>query len=207
MTGVQTCALPILKGDINSTTKYNVAGTEKILAIKSEYITVSADALKLSNGLARFYKYSDFAYGLTSDADFEPGAYVTLTETKSGLSGEICRVVQRIDNAYTGYSKYILEGVEEYATDTVTTDSEHIQPPVDSSSEDNYTAIQTRPTYTEIATTGFTAGGGTTTPTQVAILESRGEFKASILKWDRQNDLTNFDKYQIQVSEDRKSVV
>jgi hypothetical protein len=45
--------------------------------------------------------------------------------------------------------------------------------------------------------------GGTTTPTQVTVGLCRGFFKGIELKWDRQLNLTNFDHYEIQVSDDQ----
>jgi hypothetical protein len=42
---------------------------------------------------------------------------------------------------------------------------------------------------------------GTTTPT-VPTLSVQGEYKAFVLRWERQTNLTNFDEYEVQVSND-----
>jgi len=44
--------------------------------------------------------------------------------------------------------------------------------------------------------------GGTTTPTQPTA-NAQGYYKTIVIKWDRQLNLTNFDHYEIQVSEDQ----
>lgn len=68
--------------------------------------------------------------------------------------------------------------------------------------DDTAQEIETRPTYTEIID-GFDDGGGTTTPTQVTISNCRSiGVRGIALEWDRQLNLTNLDRYEIQVSDD-----
>jgi len=63
----------------------------------------------------------------------------------------------------------------------------------------------TNPTYGDIQD-GYDKGGGTTTPTQRTILECKPIGLNSItLNWDRQNNLTNFDHYEVQVSSDESN--
>ena len=47
--------------------------------------------------------------------------------------------------------------------------------------------------------------GGTKTPTQVVISKCEGLFRAITLTWSKQLNLTNFDHYEIQVSDDESS--
>ena len=67
------------------------------------------------------------------------------------------------------------------------------------------------PTYQELADGYNFQGGdtgatpkGTTTPTDVT-LEAEGVFRGIVLRWDRQVNLTNLDRYEVQVSDDSGS--
>jgi len=60
------------------------------------------------------------------------------------------------------------------------------------------------PTYAELQD-GYNESGGTTTPSQVMISRCEGYYKAIVLQWDCQLNLTNFDHYEIQVSEDNST--
>jgi hypothetical protein len=69
---------------------------------------------------------------------------------------------------------------------------------IDTIAEDVLNSI----TYTE-GQNGYNAGGGTTTPTQVTIGVCAAQgIRAILLIWDRQSNLTNFDHYEVQVSDD-----
>ena len=192
----------VVKGDKNQSQRINVVGTEKVLKITSKFITAKTDGDKLANALAKYYRYSDFTYRLKSDTVYAVGTYVTLTETESGLSGETCRVVKREDNAVDDYITYDIEAVAEYTADSVTEVGYHAPPAVSVQVENNFGSISDRPTYDEVIDTGWDSGTGTTTPTAPSIYEITAYFKAIVLKWDRQKYLTNFEKYQVQVSDD-----
>jgi len=61
----------------------------------------------------------------------------------------------------------------------------------------------TKPTYTELQE-GYEKGGGTTTPTQVTIAECKAiGLNAITLNWNRQNNLTNWDHDEAQVSDNQ----
>lgn len=62
--------------------------------------------------------------------------------------------------------------------------------------------IAERPTYSEIQD-GYNQGGGTTSPDTptIQIVEAVGVGGLAII-WDKQLDLTNFDRYEVQVSDD-----
>jgi len=61
------------------------------------------------------------------------------------------------------------------------------------------------PTYAELQD-GYNESGGTTTPSQVTIAECKPiGLNAITLNWDRQNNLTNFDHYEVQVSSDQSN--
>jgi len=58
------------------------------------------------------------------------------------------------------------------------------------------------PTYAELQE-GYTSGGGTKTPTAPTISVCKPvATKAILIEWDRQLDLTNLDRYEVQVSSD-----
>jgi hypothetical protein len=60
--------------------------------------------------------------------------------------------------------------------------------------------IEDRPTYTEVQD-GYTAGGGVIVPTAPTLTVS-SFFKSTALKWTKQNNLTNLNYYEVQVSDD-----
>lgn len=61
--------------------------------------------------------------------------------------------------------------------------------------------VDDRPTYEEVINDGWTKGTGTQTPTVPSIV-AHGLYKATALEWDRQANLTNFARYEVQVSDD-----
>ncbi|RKZ08506.1 hypothetical protein DRQ25_08915 [Candidatus Fermentibacteria bacterium] len=189
---------PVFKGDLNITKRLNVAGTEKIKTIDTKYLTSLADAVKLSNGIAGYYGYSDFIYKLTSADDVQIGTIVTLEEDLLGISNK-CIVVTREDFEDLEQSKYTLDGIDEYSADSTDTESIHIEPePLPPGSVSDLEGV---PSYQEIIE-GFDEGGGTTTPT-TPTASAVGYFKTIAIRWDRQLDLTNFDHYDLQVSIDQ----
>ena len=61
------------------------------------------------------------------------------------------------------------------------------------------------PTKAEIISTGWTEGdgtNGTTTPVAPTIATCESLYRAVVLSWSRQKNLTNFDHYEVQVSDD-----
>ena len=67
--------------------------------------------------------------------------------------------------------------------------------------DDTAQEIAARAKYIELQE-GYTAGGGVEIPTVPVISVIEGHFKGITLEWDKQLNLTNFDRYEIQVSDD-----
>lgn len=63
------------------------------------------------------------------------------------------------------------------------------------------TEIANRPAFSSVLN-GFVSTGGTTTPTVPTIQLCRGTYHGIVLMWDHQLNLSNFDHYEVQVSDD-----
>lgn len=192
----------IVKGNLGIEKRRNVASTEKIFKYEMRHCSNQADAQKLSIGLARYYRYSDFIYYLRSRENFEIGDFIDIEDDYLSIDNRCVLVekTEQIINETTKAYNYKLEGISEYTAESVTSEVNRIPPPpVEIGSTGDL--IEQVPTYSEVIE-GFTFGGGTKTPTQVTISECRAVGVRSILlQWDRQLDLTNFDRYEVQVSD------
>jgi hypothetical protein len=192
----------IVKGNLGIEKRRNVVKTEKIFEYELKYSTLQADAQKLAIGLARYYRYSDFIYLARSRDEFSIGDFVDIEDDYLGIDNR-CVIVEKVTsfiNESTKVFVYKLDGISEYTAESL--DSEIIRttpPPVELGSTGDL--IEQVPTYSEVIE-GFAFGGGTKTPTQVTVSECRAVGVRSILLlWDRQLNLTNFDRYEIQVSD------
>lgn len=192
----------IVKGNMGIEKRRNVTNTEKIFKYELKYSTLQADAQKLAIGLGRYYRYSDFIYLARSRDEFNIGDFVDIEDDYLGIDNR-CVIVEKVIsfiNESTKVFVYKLEGISEYTAEDI--DSEIIRtppPPVEVGSTGDI--IEQVPTYSEVIE-GFAFGGGTKTPTQVTVSECRAVgVRAILLQWDRQLNLTNFDRYEIQVSD------
>jgi hypothetical protein len=193
----------IVKGDINITIREIVENTEKVSEYECQYITTEADAIILATGLSNFYRYGNKIITARSKDLFDIGAFVDVKE-QYNLNFTIRCVIQEIHtNAFLEEYTYRCVPIEAYVAGDVTTTVIRNQPtPVNPGSVGNLLPDSTTyVTHTE-AIEGFDAGGGTTTPTTPVISKYQGVFKGTHLQWDKQLDLTNFDRYEVQVSDD-----
>lgn len=192
----------VYQGDQQKTQCLLEAGTEKIDSYDAEFITASADADKLSIGLARYYLYSDFTYIINSETDYSLGAFVDVVDTMLGIDNR-CVVVKIEDIDQTqGLKKYTLYGISDYSAETTSLEAVKVTPPPPPPGADvSESDITSRPTYIDLID-GFTdtASGGTIIPTVPTISVCKGIFRGITLSWDRQANLTNFARYEVQVS-------
>ena len=181
----------------NTVIKFIVAESEEIKEIEAEFITDKADADHLAYGYAKWLEYSDFTYEFGAE-DLAPGDYKTLIDDTMSVETKI-RVVEVIEDDL-GNQKIIAEGVDEYTVTETTAEQSYNPPPV----QPEYQNVAQPSQYAtkEDVVSGFTGGGGTTTPTVPTISGCKGFFRGISLSWDKQTDLTNFARYEVQVSSD-----
>jgi len=192
----------VYRSDMGKSRCNLVADTEKLFGYDAEFITAMADADVLSIGLARYFKYSDFTYTVKSKAVYDLGAIVDVEDEMLGIDNR-CVVVGIEDvDAELALFRYTLEGISEYSAESVTNEGVFTPAPPPAPGTGPAVIDGTAPTYTEIIE-GFTDGGGTKTPTvpTIAVCKPVGTH-AILLQWDRQLDLTNFSRYEVQVSPD-----
>lgn len=164
--------------------------------IKTQYINAEADAQKLATGLRRYYKFSDFKYSLNSEADFAIGHFIDVVDSNLGINNRCIIVGKSLVDVTQDLWRYELEGIAEYSSETTASASQKpSQPPLVSE-----VAADT-PTFEELDNGYVATSGGTKTPT-VPTLSVIGAYKGFVLFWDRQATLTNFSRYELQVSDD-----
>ncbi|MHA1882011.1 MAG: hypothetical protein ACTSUO_03085, partial [Candidatus Thorarchaeota archaeon] len=221
----------ILKNDTGSNitiTKFELRGTplraEKDIRVEHQDETITDDTEIVDKSVNGKYMTSDSQaktvvdrwvdFGKTSRKIFtarvdwtphiQPNAVVTFTP-ESGLS-KICVVV-----SYTHSSRGSMR--KAFTTVTLLEDTDATFSPTSDyipayrryaagNSERLTALISHRPTFDEVAHDGWDTGTGTTTPTTPTIAVCKGHFKAIHLEWDKQLNLTNFDRYEVQVSSD-----
>jgi len=190
----------VLKDKLNRiiVVKEIVPGTEKIYDYECKYLQDKTDGDRLASGLADWYRYNDYTYEFVGYG-FEVGGYYELTENVMGFVTKI-RVVQITENQ-EGVQKIVAEGIDNYSLTGTTVE----QSGTNSNTPPEKQYEQASPTYDEIIETGWNIGLGTTTPTQVVINKCEGHFKSTITQWDKQQNLTNFERYEVQVSNDQSS--
>jgi len=179
--------------------QYVVTDSDKIEDIKTEYIGAKTDADRLANGIADYYRYSDFMYEFKGEG-YEIGEYYTLSDDIMSLNTKI-RIVEVVEDEW-GEQRIKAEGIDEY-TITATEEESDYSPPTVPPEEQGETTPTLYLTHEEDQE-GYNAAGGTTTPT-VPTVQAESFFRTIALFWDRQENLTNFDHYEIQVSDDEST--
>jgi hypothetical protein len=190
----------IITGATNVSKVIKVSDTEDLYTYDTTYIHSKDDADNLANGLAWYYNYTDYTYKLSSKVDKPINSIVTISE--NGLGANLCRVVSKKYKEYLDIIEYELEAVAEYIpavaenTTTVTSPS-----PISKPLEAIIPSIVSSSLSGGVIQDAVFGSSWTAIPT-VPILGYVPSLKNVILKWDRQNDLSNFSEYQIQVSND-----
>jgi hypothetical protein len=189
---------PVKRGDTKLKMRSTPPG-DKLFELKAAYIVTDSDAEKLCCGLERYFRFSPDSYACLSEEDWEPGDFVYIDDDTLGINN-LCVIVAREDYEYIGNSKYIMEGMAPYTVDTTTRINTHTSPvPIPVSA---ITGGPNLVSFIDLAN-GYIAEGDTTDPDQVTINVCQACGKNGILlEWDRQTNLTNFDHYEIQVSDD-----
>ncbi len=204
-----------ITGDVTYRDQMNVVRSEnwssslERLEIEAKDIYQSSDAEKLATGLKRYFQFSDFQYQLLSETEYEPGEFVDIDNDNLGINQRASIVTQEVvsEKTLSTLYKYVCEAITEYTPETTSAEGEH-QPASDFDEQ-----VGNLPSTGEILDTiddGYnnTSGGasnpGTTTPTQPTLFAYPMQHSVA-LEWDRQPNLTNFDFYEVQVSEDNSN--
>lgn len=196
----------ILKGDRHRTIRENVSGTDELLKVRAEYLKTESQAQRLAVGLADLYFYSDFFYEFSSEEDWAIGTFATLTESLTGASTEVVIMSKKTITSGNGYIlyKYQVLGISEYLVQNVITEQRRQSSNNSRLGHNVYDSNEDKPTYDEVIEDGFDAGAGTTTPSIPSTTVTGGN-RRILIEWDDQALLTNFDHYEIQVSDDEIS--
>lgn len=205
ITKLQIIGDVVYRSDLGKSRCNLIADTEKLFVCDAEFLTTMADADKLSIGLARYFKYSDFTYTVQSKTVYSLGDFVDIEDEMLGIDNR-CVVVGIEDvNAELGLFRYTLEGISEYTAETVAQEGTFTPAPPPIPGAGPTIVDATVPSYAELIE-GFTSGGGTKTPTvpTIAVCKPVGTHSI-LLQWDRQLDLTNFARYEVQVSPDNST--
>ncbi len=175
--------------------------TENLEEIECRYITTHEDATRLAVSHRKYWEYSDKEYSWKTKEQVYVGDIVRLKEpTRLGLDFPVR--IFRIDyNDDEDFITVHAEGIIEFAAAPVLSDSTYPTIPVSQITETILDGLRNRPTYEELVA-GYDrtvpSGSATTVPT-TPILSAKGSFKAVILEWDRQHNLTNLSRYELQV--------
>jgi hypothetical protein len=198
ITKLDVLAGTVVLKDTNTTKKVIKeidAGSEEIKDYEAEYIYEKTYADALAMGWANWVDYGDFTYNLQTDG-MAAGEYYQFTENVMSIITTI-RIIKVVEDEW-GEQKVLAEGVSEY-TATSTDSEQSYNPPAEQPENQNQTADSQLMSY-EDDQNGYSAAGGTTTPTAPTIITCKGVFRGIVLEWSKQIYLTNLDHYEIQVS-------
>jgi len=185
--------------DIRKSVRYNVVDTEKIKEIEARHITDANDAKKLANGVSDWYRYSNFKYTFETIDSYDPGDILELDSDIMEFDTHV-RIIEIVEDEFDNI-KIVAEGITAYSLNDVDIENEITSPrAVITTRQENdrmVSKVEHQIGFTD------TPSGGTQTPTQVTIATCKAVGTHSILLiWDRQLNLTNFDHYEAQVSDD-----
>jgi hypothetical protein len=196
------------RGDTNIVRSEDWSTSMKRLSVEAPLLQDMGQAQTLATGLKRYYQYSDFRYTLKSSDEFEPGDFIDVEDTNLGIDHRCVIIEQRVVDETTDNTiyEYVLEAIEEFVAETTAEESEH-GPANDINEQiDNLPATST---ILDLIDDGYINSGsatnpGTTVPA-VPVVTAKSQLKSTVLEWDLQTNLTNFAKYQLQVSADAGS--
>lgn len=187
------------KTKIKRSVVYRVANSERILELETRFIYDQSSGDLLASNLANYYHHTRFQYDFdVADNDFSiaVGQEFHLNSVAQSFETDI-RVVQLSEDEW-GNRHAICEGISAYSVigaevqDTI--EAPAVILPRDDASQ-YLTHMEDQVGYTD------TESGAVEIPTQVTIRECKGFFRAINVIWDRQHNLTNFDHYEVQVSD------
>jgi hypothetical protein len=186
--------------NINKKVRVVTAGTDRILRYLAKIIANDTLAERLASGLAEWFSTSIHQLTFSTDKELDPGDFITVDSETIDIDSTF-RVVSVED---TNNHENIKIKAERIDSVTISTDEEDFTytPIRDNIPENEFEKNPfNSPTYNEAIRDGWNAGYGTTTPT-IPVITCTGGRRAVLIEWSHQVDLTNFDHYEIQVSED-----
>jgi len=165
----------------------------------ARHIYDSTAATRLTNALWGALRYGDFQYSWTMrNQDLPLGTVVTINLANPSMSTTaiVVSVERDFDRPLRQYTAIGISAYETYTS--VVWGGQG----VDAVAQQNFveSSLSVTPSFADLQD-GYSEGGGTTNPT-VPTLSAHGLFGAIHLSWDRQNNLTNFARYELQVSPD-----
>jgi hypothetical protein len=114
----------IVKSTIHRTRQ--TVSNDLLLKLDAGYLTTEADATRLSSGLKRHYQYAPFTYRLESRTAVALGTIVLQTEAAFLGQSNKCVVVEVTERPWDAIYEYVLEGIEAYSANAVTTQGEPV---------------------------------------------------------------------------------
>jgi len=172
----------------------NVVNTTNYFVYQSSFIFTQTDADNLTQAIAKDLEVGKDSYSFSSEDEVAVGSIATIV-TGDDTNQEVFLIERSYDSHKEIYS---------YKAKAHDTNFSTIIRPVivyQPKAFDPITEQQVlaRPTFDQMFTSGFNAGGGVTVPT-VPVVSAFGLFKGIQLQWDEQENLSNFKNYHVQVS-------
>lgn len=98
---------------IKRAVRYVVAGSDRVYEYAAAWIADATAAERLSNGVAGWFEYADFAYEFPTEIAMVPGTYYQFVEDAVlGITVDV-RVVETTEDEYGGIA-VVAEGMDEY---------------------------------------------------------------------------------------------
>jgi hypothetical protein len=180
------------------------SGTKQIKEYDAKVISTSSLAERLVSGLAEWYSTAVFRITFKTDRAVEPGDIVAIDSETIDID-TVFRIVDVVDvEQDQDVVKVVAEKIAE-VVQSVDSTSSFEYPIAENIPEHEYERNPySFPTYDESQRDGWDAGFGTTTPEKPTVTATGGR-RAILLEWQEQADLTNFDHFEIQVSDDQSN--
>lgn len=160
--------------------------------------TVETNATRFARAMNRVIQNGEYIYEWAERTDRNVGDIGNVNMLNPSIDQDIVIIEKRWNPQLSSY-QYTGQGISAYTATAVVSRGEYIGRTPAPDPE--------RPTKTEIDD-GYTnddpaaSNPGTTTPTVPTVTAKAMGNRAILLEWDAQKNLTNFDRYEIQVSDD-----
>ncbi|MFW5777523.1 MAG: hypothetical protein ACOCZB_09590, partial [Spirochaetota bacterium] len=173
----------------------------------SRFIFDEDRATRYCTARSRLLRFGAVRYSFEDRVDYQAGDIVTLRQEREGLTTIETTVVilERSKNPQRPLRRYRAQGITAFSAEAalkvgIGTPNEAARRALDD-------AVRiTTPSFDDIDNGYTSASGGTTTPTQPTVLAESAEFGVGLFV-DRQTNLTNFRRYEWQVSPDGGTTV
>jgi hypothetical protein len=168
----------------------------------TRFVFNDARATRLATARSRVLRFGNYRYEFEDRVDYSPGDIVTIHQEHPDFTTLDTTVVilSRRKNPQRPMRRYQAQAITAYSAEAAL--KVGIGVPSEAAREALSEAVRTTtPTFDDLDN-GYTApSGGTTTPSKPTLV-GVGGFQYTRLAWDRQKSLTNFQRYEIQVSPD-----